>query len=72
MIFSDVCHKYHASDISKFVKRNFTSRQASEIWGNFEVAFMPNITYNCQIMLLFVYTTTRKGFVIFTCIGISN
>ena len=23
--------------------------------------------YHVQIMLLFVYTTTRKGFVIFTC-----
>ena len=37
------------------------------IWDNFEISrvlFMPNIS---RIMLLFVYTTTRKRFVIFTC-----
>ena len=35
---------------------------------NFEISrvvFMPK--YHVQIMLLFVYTTTRKRFVIFTC-----
>ena len=29
--------------------------------------FVGNAKYHVQIILLFVYTTTRKGFVIFTC-----
>ena len=67
MICSDIWHKYQEWYF-KIVTLNFTSRYASEIWDNFEIArvvFMPNITY--KIMLLFVYTTTRKSFVIFTC-----
>ena len=53
MICSDIWHKYH--------------EWYFKIWDNFEISqvvLMPNIT---QIMLLFVYTTNRKRFVIFTC-----
>ena len=47
--------KYHEWYF-KIVKRNFEISR---------VVFMPK--YHVQIMLLFVYTTTRKRFVIFTC-----
>ena len=47
------------SDNFKIVIRNFTSRWASE--------FETILKYHAQIMLLFVYTTTHKRFVIFTC-----
>ena len=49
--------------------RNFTS----QILGKWNLKQFWNITsgiyakYHVQIMLLFVYTTTRKRFVIFTC-----
>ena len=67
MICSDIWHKYHEWYF-KLVIRNFTSRLASEIWDNFEISrvvFTPNITH--KIVLLFVYITTRKRFVILTC-----
>ena len=47
MICSDIWHKYHEWYF-EIVIRNFTSRQASEIWDNFEISrvvFLPNITY---------------------------
>ena len=48
-----------ASDISKLLY---------VIWNNFEISRVVFIAkYHAQIMI--VYTTTRKGFVIFTCIG---
>ena len=67
MICSDIWHKYHKWYF-KIVIRNFTSCQASEIWDNFEIdtsGFYAK--YHVQIMLLFVYNTTRKRSVIFTC-----
>ena len=47
MICGDILHKYHKWYF-EIVTRNFTSREASEIWDNFEisrVAFMIYITY---------------------------
>ena len=58
MICSDIWHKYHEWYF-EFVIRNLR-----QFW---------NITsgiyahYHVQIILLFVYTTARKGFVMFTC-----
>ena len=58
MIFSDIWRKYHEWYL-KIVTNNF--RQFWNITsGNYA-------KYHVQIMLLFVYTTTRKRFVIFTC-----
>ena len=56
MICSDIWHKYHKWYF-EIVIRNFTSRQASEIWDNFEISrvvFMPqNITYkSCYYMFI--------------------
>ena len=67
MICSDIWHKYHGWYF-KIVIGNFTRLWASEIWDNFEIIIMSDIyaTYRVQIMLLLVYTTTRKRFVIFT------
>ena len=63
MICSDIWHKYHKWYFTSFIW-NFTNRQESEIWDNFEIS--QDAKYHIQIMLLFVYTPTRKGFVIFT------
>ena len=55
MICSDIWHKYHEWYF-EIVVRNFTSRQASEIWDNFEISrvvFMPNITTNHAIICLY-------------------
>ena len=56
-----------ASDISKFLY--VISRAVG--WVKFETILKYHGWYLCkyhvQIMLLFVYTTTRKRFVIFTC-----
>ena len=43
--------------------------RASAIWHNFEISLTSGIysKYHIQIMLLFAYTTSGKGFVIFTC-----
>ena len=49
------------SDISKLIY---------VIWDNFEISqvvFMSNIKYKSCYIALFVYTTTHKRFVIFTC-----
>ena len=58
MICIDIWHKYHEWCF-KIAIRNF--RQFRNITSGIYVK------YHVQIMLLFVYTTTRKRFVIFTC-----
>ena len=68
MICSDIWHKYNKWYF-EIVICNFTSRYASEtdlgkFWNNASGIYAK---YHVQIMLLFVYTTTRKGFVVFTC-----
>ena len=66
MICSDISHKYH----ERYFK---IVAQFHEPSGQWNVRQFWNITsgiyakYHVQIMLLFVYTTTRKRFVIFTC-----
>ena len=58
IICSDIWHKYHEWDFEIVI------RNLRQFW---------NITsgiyahYHVQIILLFVYTTARKGFVMFTC-----
>ena len=68
VICSDIWRKYQEWYF-KIVIPNFTSRYASEILHNFEISRVHGICnkYHVRIMLLFVYTTTRKRFVIFTC-----
>ena len=67
MICSDIWHKYHEWYF-EFVIRNFTNPL-----GEWNLSQFWNITsdiyakYHIQIMLLFVYTTSHKRFVIFTC-----
>ena len=67
MFCSDIWHKYHEWYF-KIVIRNFTSRL-----GEWNLRQFWNITsgiyikYQVQIMLLFVYNTTCKRFVIVTC-----
>ena len=61
MICSDIWRNYHKWYFQLGIK-------ASEIWDNFErseVVFFAK--YHVQIMLLFIYTTAHKRFVIFTC-----
>ena len=66
MICSDICINT-TSDISKLLY------VVSRAVGEWNLRQFCNITsgiyakYHVQIMLLFVYTTTRKRFVIFTC-----
>ena len=46
---------------------NTTSDISKKIWDNFEILLVVFLQLcQVQIKLLFVYTTTRKGFVIFT------
>ena len=70
LICSDIWHKHHQWYF-KIVLYNFTSRSASEVWGNFEISqviFMPNITYNswCYLFILlpgkFSHLTPRVYF----------
>ena len=58
MICSDVWHKYH----ERYFKIVIRVRQ---FWNITSVIY--NAKYRVQLILLFVYTTTRKRFVIFTC-----
>ena len=58
MISSDIWHKYHKWYF-KIVIRNLR-----QFWNITSGIYAK---YHIQIMLLFVYTTTRKRFVIFTC-----
>ena len=54
MIWSDIWHKYHEWYF-EIVIHNFTSREASEMWDNFEISrvFMPNITYkSCYYLFI--------------------
>ena len=66
MICSDIRHKYHEWYFEIVV------RKFHEPLGKWNLRQFWNITsgiyakYHTQIMLLFVYTTTRKNFVIFT------
>ena len=66
MICSDIWHKYHVWYF-EIVIRNFTPL------GGWNLRQFWNITsgiyakYHVQIMLLFVYSTTHKRFLIFTC-----
>ena len=67
MICGDIWHKYHKWYF-KIVVRNFTSPSGEwnlrQFWNSTSGIYAK---YYVQIMLLFVYTTTRKRFVIFTC-----
>ena len=58
MICCDVWHKYHEWYF-EIVIRNFETILKYHEWYLCQISL--------QIMLLFVYTTTRKRFVIFTC-----
>ena len=58
MICSDIWHKYHKWYF-KIVIRNLR-----QFWNITSGIYAK---YHVQIMLLFVYTTTRNSFVIFTC-----
>ena len=58
MICSDIWHKYHEWYF-KVVIRNLR-----QFWNITSTIYAK---YHVQIMLLFVYTTTRKCFVIFSC-----
>ena len=58
MICSDIWHKYHEWYF-EIVIRNFETILKYHEWYLCQISL--------QIMLLFVYTTTRKRFVIFTC-----
>ena len=58
MIWSDIWHKYHKWYF-KIVIRNLR-----QFWNITSGIYAK---YHVQIMLLFVYTTTRNSFVIFTC-----
>ena len=53
MICSDIWRTYH--------------EWYFEIWDSFEISQGIYAKYHVQIMLLFVYTSTHKRFVIFTC-----
>ena len=62
MIFSDIWHKYYSWYFEIVIgKGEWNLRQFWNITSGIYVK------YHVQIMLLFVYTTTRKRFVIFTC-----
>ena len=67
MICSDIWHKYQEWYF-EIVIRNFTSPlrewNLRQFWNMTSGIYAQ---YHAQIMLLFVYSTTRKGFVIFTC-----
>ena len=58
MICSDIWHKYHKWYF-EIVLHNLR-----QFWNITSGIYAK---YHTQIMLLFVYTTTRKSFVIFTC-----
>ena len=62
MICSDIWHKYHKWYF-EIVIRNVTSR-LRQFWNIMSGTYAK---YHMQIMLLFVYTTSCKRFVIFTC-----
>ena len=67
MIFSDIWHKYQEWYF-EIVIRNFTSPLGE--WNLRRFWIMTSgiyVQYHLQIMLLFFYSTTRKGFAIFTC-----
>ena len=63
MICSDIWHKYHEWDAHPLVLY-VISRAFRQIWNITSGVYAK---YQVQIMLLFVYTTTRNSFVIFTC-----
>ena len=58
MICGDIWHKYHEWYFEMVI------RNLRQFWNITSTIYAK---YHVQIMLLFVYTTTRKGFVIFTC-----
>ena len=63
MICSDIWHKYHECYF-EIVLRNLR-----QFWNITSGIYAK---YNVQIMLLFVYTTTLKRFVIFSCSSINE
>ena len=67
MIYRDIWHKYHERYF-QIVIRNFTKPLGEwnlrQFWNTTSGIYAK---YHVQIMPLFVYTTTRKGFVILTC-----
>ena len=66
MICSDIWHKYHKWYF-EIVIRNFTSLRRVKLRQFWNITSGIYAKYHVQIMLLFVYTTTHKRFVIFTC-----
>ena len=64
MISSDIWHKYHEGYF-KIVRRNFSIILILIQFWNITSGICAK--FNVQIMLLFVYTTTRKRLVIFPC-----
>ena len=63
MIYSDIWHKHHEWYF-EIVIHNFGEWSLRQFWN---ITSSNYAKYHIQIMLLFVYTTTRKRFVIFTC-----
>ena len=63
MIFSDIWHKYHQWYF-EIVIHNLGEWNLRQFWNIVGGIYAK---YHVQIMLLFVYTTTCKSFVIFTC-----
>ena len=68
MICSDIWHKYHEWYFQN-CHTKFHEPLGECNWDNLKYNITSGIyaKYHIQIMLLFVYTTTHKRFVIFTC-----
>ena len=67
MICSDIWHKYHEwyfEIVIRTFKRWLAEWNFRQFWNTTSCIYAK---YNVQIKPLFVYTTTRKGFVILIC-----
>ena len=64
MISSDMWHKYHKWYFKIFIRTCNCKWNLRQFWNVTSGIFAKD---HVQIMLLFVYTTTPKSFVIFTC-----
>ena len=64
--YSDIWHKYY-SWYFEIVIRNFPSRRRVNLRQFWNITSGIYAKYHVQIMLSFVFTNTRRRFVIFTC-----
>ena len=67
MISSDIWHKYRKRIFFFISKLLYVISWAVNLRQFWNITSGVYSKYHVQIMLLFVYTTTRKRFVIFTC-----